>query len=96
MFYVSNLFEHNVTSVHHTDEENRGKEVTCVVIVEITVSGGCCHSMQVNLLLFHCHTFSYLLHSLADIYVRTLNPHYCVFVRASGFFFFFLLAEVVS
>jgi len=46
---VSDLFEHNVTSVHHTDEENRGKEVKCIIIVEITVSSVSCHSMQANL-----------------------------------------------
>jgi len=46
---VSDLFEHYVTSVHHADEEKRGKEVKCIVIVEITVSSVCCHSMQADL-----------------------------------------------
>jgi hypothetical protein len=49
MLYVSNLFEHNVTSFHHTDGENRGNEVKCFIIVEITISSVCCHSMQANL-----------------------------------------------
>ena len=49
MLNVSNLFEHNVISVHHTDEENRGKVVKAILIVEVTVSTVCFHSMQANL-----------------------------------------------
>jgi len=94
VFYVSALFEHNVTSVHHIDEENRGKEVKCIIIVEVTVSSVCCHSMQADLYNLALPQIFILVaflgcHILKDTEFSLL--HIC-----KDLSFFQLLAEVVS